>query len=166
VQRDLPSGAELCRDHLHSLLNDETVCLRALEQLLQDEHAVLAAQNVAAVERIAVTRQEKMGALARIEEQRRGLCTLHGYTADWHGLESLLQWCDPEGSLLATLRECAQLALRCRDHNDRNGTMVAARLKQVEGMLSALGVPVARPVTYGPTGSASVQGYKRELGAA
>jgi len=127
---------------------------------------VLGAKNVAAIERTALTRQEMVGGLARIEEQRRGLCTMHGYTPDWVGLESLMRWCDPEGSLLPRLRECARLAVRCRDLNDRNGTLVAARLKQVEGQLAALGGPSNQPVTYGPKGSAATGHVKRDLGAA
>jgi flagellar biosynthesis/type III secretory pathway chaperone len=166
MARDCPPGAELCRDHLQTLLSDETAALQELERLLQAEHAVLAAQNVAAIERIALTRQEKIGALAQIEAQRRGLCTLHGFSADWLGLEGLLQWCDPEGSLLPRLRECAQLAVRCRDFNDRNGTLVGARLRQVQSMLATLGVQGAKPDGYDPKGSATKHGYKRELGAA
>jgi flagellar biosynthesis/type III secretory pathway chaperone len=92
-----------------------------------------------------------MGDLARTEEQRRSLCTMHGYTPDWMGLESLMSWCDAEGTLLSRLRECAQRAMRCRDLNIKNGTLVAARMKQVEGMLQAL-TNAPKPVTYGPGG--------------
>ncbi len=166
MKTDRTEGAELCREQLRVLLTEETESLRELETLLLREHEVLGAGNVAAIERIAVTRQERMGALARIEEHRRGLCSAHGYTADWLGLEGLMQWCDPAGSLLVKLRECAALAVRCRDLNDRNGTLVAARLKQVEGMLAALGGPTRATVTYGPKGSPTSAGIKRELGAA
>jgi flagellar biosynthesis protein FlgN len=158
--------ADICREHLGNLLTEEIDALRDLEELLVREHDVLGAKNVAAIERIALVRQEMMGALARIEEQRRSLCTMHGYTPDWVGLESLMQWCDADGTLLHRLRECARRATNCRDLNNRNGTLVAARLKQVEVMLAALTGGPNQPVTYGPKGTAPRQPRSRELGAA
>jgi len=155
-----------CREHLRSLLAEETAALRELEELLTREYDVLGAKNVAAIERTALIRTEMMGGLARIEEQRRSLCTSHGYSADWIGLESLMQWCDREGTLLHLLRECAQRATNCRDLNNRNGVLVQARLKQVEGLLAAL-TPSTQPVTYGPRGSTGPIGRRsRALGAA
>lgn len=145
---------EVCREHLGSLLTEEVVALRELEDVLVREHDVLGARNVAAIERTALVRAQMMGDLARTEEQRRSLCTLHGYTPDWMGLESLMSWCDPQGSLLSRLRECAQRAMRCRDLNVKNGTLVAARMQQVESMLQALTSGANEPVTYGPNGMA------------
>jgi flagellar biosynthesis/type III secretory pathway chaperone len=148
------ADVEVCREHLGTLLTEETAALRDLEGLLDREYDVLNAKNVAAIERAALARLEKMGYLARTEEQRRHLCTMHGYTPDWIGLESLMQWCDPEGTLLSVLRECARLATRCRDMNNRNGTLVAARLQHVEGMIAALTpARAATAVTYGPKGT-------------
>jgi flagellar biosynthesis/type III secretory pathway chaperone len=162
-----------CREHLGALLTEETAALRDLEELLLREYDVLGAKNVAAIERTALVRAQMMGGLARIEEQRRSLCTSHGYTADWVGLESLMQWCDRDGTLLHLLRECAKRATNCRDMNNRNGTLVQARLKQVEGLLAALtpaaagAAAAAQPVTYGPKGSPGPAGRRsRELGAA
>lgn len=157
-----------CREHLGALLAEETAALRDLEELLLREYDILGAKNVAAIERTALLRAQMMGGLARIEEQRRSLCTTHGYTADWVGLESLMQWCDRDGTLLHLLRECAKRATNCRDLNNRNGTLVQARLKQVEGLLAAL-TPAAgaQPVTYGPKGATGSAGRRsRELGAA
>lgn len=156
---------EVCRDHLGLLLSEEIDALRELEDLLLREHDVLGAQNVAAIERAALVRQQMMGDLARTEEQRRSLCTLHGHSPDWVGLEKLMQWCDPEGSLLSRLRECAQRAIRCRDLNDRNGVLVAARLKHVTGLLNALTGGASQPVTYGPKGSAPKANRSHEWGA-
>ncbi len=158
--------ADACRDHLGILLNEEIEALRELEDLLNREYDVLGAKNVAAIERTALIRQQKMGDLARTEEQRRQLCTLHGYTPDWIGLESLMQWCDPEGTLLSRVRECARRATRCRDLNNKNGTLVAARLKQVEGLLAALTPGRAEPVTYGPKGSTPNVNRSHEWGRA
>jgi flagellar biosynthesis/type III secretory pathway chaperone len=169
VEPDVRCGSDdpdVCRDYLAVLLGDETTALGELEELLKREHDVLVAQNIAAIERISRVRQEMMGSLARTEEQRRTLCAMHGHTPDWLGLERLMQWCDPQGSLLSLLRECAQRATRCRDANDRNGTLVTARLKQVEGMLAALTGGSDKPMTYGPKGAAAITHRSRELGAA
>jgi flagellar biosynthesis protein FlgN len=162
VSGGLDSG--VCREHLRTLLTEEVDALRELEELLIREYDILGAKNVAAIERSALVRQEKMGHLARTEEQRRQLCTLHGYTPDWVGLESLMQWCDPEGTLLSRLRECARRASRCRDLNDKNGTLVAARLKQVEGMLATLTGGASQPMTYGPKGAAPKVNRSHEWG--
>jgi flagellar biosynthesis/type III secretory pathway chaperone len=77
---------------------------------------------------------------------------MHGFSADRAGLESLIAWCDSQGTLLPRLRDCAERAVRCRDLNDRNGIVVAVRLKRVEGMLGALTGRPSRSDTYGPRG--------------
>jgi flagellar biosynthesis protein FlgN len=159
------TNLEVCREHLGTLLTEEGDALREFEALLEREYDLLIAQNVAAIERTAVVRQQMLGGLARTEEQRRFLCTMHGYTPDWLGLESLMWWCDPDGTLLARLRECAQCAARCRDLNEKNGTLVAARLQQVEGMLNALTGGASRAVTYGPNGRAPRANRSHEWGA-
>jgi len=165
----VPTGLDpdLCREHLGTLLTEEIDALHELEDLLKREYDVLGAKNVAAIERTALIRQQKMGDLARTEEQRRQLCTLHGYSPDWIGLESLMQWCDPQGTLLSRLRECARRAVRCRDLNDKNGVLVAAHLKQVNGMLAALTAGASQPaVTYGPKGAAPKANRSHEWGRA
>jgi flagellar biosynthesis/type III secretory pathway chaperone len=155
---------DVCREHLGTLLTEEVDALRELEELLKREYDMLGAKNVAAIERTALVRQQKMGDLARTEEQRRQLCTMHGYTPDWLGLESLMQWCDPEGTLLSQLRECARRASLCRDLNVKNGTLVAARLQQVEGMLGALTGGTSQAVTYGPKGATPKTNRSHEWG--
>jgi flagellar biosynthesis/type III secretory pathway chaperone len=165
--RSESTDADICREYLGALLTEESDALGELEELLKREHDVLGAKNVAAIERTALIRQQMIGALARTEEQRRSLCAMHGHSPDWLGLERLMQWCDPEGTLMSRLRGCAQRAVRCRDLNDRNGTLVSARLKHVEGLLAALTGGATQAVTYGPKGSTAFSLHpKRELGAA
>ncbi|MDE2263478.1 MAG: flagellar export chaperone FlgN, partial [Gammaproteobacteria bacterium] len=95
----------VCREHLTTLLREESELLAQLEELLARESRVLETSDIQALESTTRARQERMGALARLEEQRRSLCSLHGYSADRTGLEALMAWCDPEGSLLSRLRE-------------------------------------------------------------
>jgi flagellar biosynthesis protein FlgN len=158
----------VCREHLTTLLREETALLGELEELLQRESGILETSDIQALETTTRARQERVGALARIEEQRRSLCALHGFSADRAGLEGLMAWCDSEGTLLPRLRECAERAVRCRDLNDRNGIVVGAKLKRVEGMLGALTGRPTRFDTYGPRGYGSKPGGRpgRVLGAA
>jgi flagellar biosynthesis/type III secretory pathway chaperone len=158
---------EVCREHLGTLLREESQLLGDLEALLAEESRVLETSNIQVLETTTRARQERMGALASIEEQRRSLCAAHGFSADRAGLEGMMTWCDSEGRLLSRLRDCAERAVRCRDLNDRNGIVVAARLKRVEGMLDTLTGRPTRSDTYGPkgyTGSNTRPG--RVLGAA
>jgi flagellar biosynthesis protein FlgN len=156
----------VCREHLAGLLDEEVAALGELEELLKREHEVLASEDVDALETTARSRQERVGALARIEEQRRSLCSMHGHSPDLAGLERLITWCDPKGSLMSRLRECAERVARCRDLNDRNGAMVGARLKRVEGLLGILTGRADRADTYGPRGSTAAARPGRVLGAA
>lgn len=159
--------AGVCREHLTTLLREESELLAQLEDLLACESRVLETSDVQALETTTRARQERMGALARIEEQRRSLCALHGFSADKAGLDGMMTWCDGEGGLLSRLRECAERAVRCRDLNDRNGIVVGARLKRVQGMLDALTGRPTRSDTYGPKGHGAANTRPgRVLGAA
>ncbi|MGB6488791.1 MAG: flagellar protein FlgN [Steroidobacteraceae bacterium] len=157
----------VCREHLTTLLREESALLAELEELLQRESGILESSDIQALETTTRARQERVGALARIEEQRRSLCALHGFSADRAGLEGLMAWCDSQGTLLPRLRECAERAVRCRDLNDRNGIIVGTKLKRVEGMLGALTGRPSRFDTYGPRGYGKAEGRPgRVLGAA
>ena len=46
--------------------------------------------------------------------------------------------CDPKMTVRKQWQECLVLATQCRDLNERNGMLVAARLKRVEGLLSVV----------------------------
>lgn len=157
---------DVCREHLAEVLAEEAALLTELHSLLEREFEVLGTRDAVALEKAVLARQERMGALARIEEHRRGLCSMHGYSPDYAGLERLLVWCDPHGTLVSRLRECARRAADCRDLNDRNGTLVQAKLKRVEGLLGALTGRPARADTYSPNGSTAPTRPGRVLGAA
>jgi flagella synthesis protein FlgN len=156
----------VCRETLSGMLVEEAGLLAQLEDLLEREQEVLKAKDVAAINATALERQERIGALARLEEQRRSLCALHGQTADLRGLEKVMAWCDPKGTLVPRLRDCAERAAKCRDLNDRNGTLVNARLKRVEGLLNVLTGRVNSVHTYGPKGACGPSRSSRVLGAA
>jgi flagellar biosynthesis/type III secretory pathway chaperone len=158
---------DVCREHLADVLAEEAALLSELQGLLEREFEVLASKDPVALEKAVLARQERVGALARLEEQRRAFCSMHGYSPDYAGLEKLLVWCDPRGTLVSRLRECAKRAADCRDLNDRNGKVVATKLKRVEGLLEALNRrPSATADTYSSNGSTSPTRPGRVLGAA
>jgi flagellar biosynthesis/type III secretory pathway chaperone len=141
--------ASLTREHLARLLAEENAALIEFESLLEREHAALKSRDIDALEALAGSRQASVTRMLKLEDERHGLCSMLGYDADLTGLARLIAWCDPRRSMAAACDERATRARRCRDLNDRNGILVGAQIKRVEGMLGAItGVPAQR--TYGP----------------
>jgi flagellar biosynthesis/type III secretory pathway chaperone len=142
--------ASLTRDHLGRLLGEENAALAEFESLLDREHGALKSRDIDTLESLADTRQENVVRLLKIEEERRSLCSMLGFEQDLAGLAKLVAWCDPTRTLAKRHEECATRARRCRDLNDRNGVLVGAQIKRVEGLLGAItGAPV-QPTGYGP----------------
>lgn len=142
-----------CRDHLAKLLSEECEQLARLETLLEREHEMLLADDVEQLERAGDARQACVAELLRLEDERQSLCRMLNVPGDSNGLERLLRWCDPTGSLAARWGDCAQRAARCRDANLRNGALVTARLKRVEGLLGVLTGRPQQAQVYGKQGS-------------
>ena len=149
--------ADLCRENVEHLLRDECNLLAQLETLLDKEHAHLVDNDIEALERAGVARQTCMSALLRIEDERRSLCKMAGRSTDPRGLLDLLTWCDPKNTLQKRWSEYNDRAQRCRERNDRNGLLVAARLRRVEGMLNIITGRDRAPATYGPQRTAYAQ---------
>ena len=144
----------LTRESVATLLSQEISFLNRLADLLAHEHTLLVANDVDSLDKAMQERQVVVGQLLDIEEERRSMCRAHGKTADVHGLEQLLAWCDPRGTLKPRMAESAKSASRCREMNDRNGALVQARMKHVQGLLSAItGQSPEAPATYGPKGA-------------
>jgi flagellar biosynthesis/type III secretory pathway chaperone len=143
----------LCRETLAAFLTQEVSLLNELAVLLEREHALLVANDVDTLDKAMQERQVVVGRLLQIEEERRALCRSHGRSADVAGLEQLLAWCDPRGTLKPHMTNSADGAIRCRALNDKNGALVVARMRRVEGLLGALtGQRPEAPSTYGPKG--------------
>lgn len=145
--------AVACRSQLERLLRDETVLLEVLEQQLDTEHALVKADDIEGLEQAGGARQDTVMKLMRLEDERRQLCGLLGKDAGPEGVAAVLRWCDPQGTLSDDYHRCSMQAQRCREHNDRNGALVAARLKKVSSMLGALTPASAAGGLYGPRGS-------------
>jgi flagellar biosynthesis/type III secretory pathway chaperone len=138
-------------------MSEETRLLKQLESLLDDELNHLNSNDIDALENAGAQRQSCTGELVRVEEERRSLCRMSGKSADLKGLEELIRWCDPTGTLQPHWELCAEHATRCRERNDRNGLVVAARLKRVEGMLNIITGRDQKTTTYGPQATAYSQ---------
>jgi flagellar biosynthesis/type III secretory pathway chaperone len=166
----MPIDTKVCYEQMATLLAAEADALARLEELLRQEHEVLGQNDVTALERTSSARQEQISALANIEEQRRALCRTQGFTTDAKGLRELIATCDSMGNLSVQLNRCTERATRCRQLNERNGAVVAARLKRVEGLLGILTGRGDEVPTYGPQGSPQGAGSGsrsgRVLGAA
>jgi flagellar biosynthesis protein FlgN len=144
----------VCRESLATLFSEEASSLTELAGLLEREHALLVANDVENLEKAMQERQVVIGRLLHVEDERRSMCRAHGRSADVKGLEELLAWADPRGALKARMAECAKGATRCRELNDKNGALVMARMRRVEGLLGALTGQVREaPATYGPKGA-------------
>jgi flagella synthesis protein FlgN len=152
--------AALTREHLARLLSEENGALAEFEALLDREHAALKTRDIDELEALANARQNSVTRLLKLEDERRSVCSMLGYDTDLSGLAKLIAWCDPRRSLAGAYEECAQRARRCRNHNDRNGILVGAQIKRVEGLLGAI-TGVSAPRAYGPRGS---NGYANTAG--
>lgn len=143
----------VCREHLNKLLAEEGSALVRLEGLLDREHELLVANDVEELERAGEARQACIAELMHIDDERRSLCKMMSLPTDVTGLERLLAWCDPSGSLQQRWAECAERAGRCRAANDRNGALVTARMKKVEGLLDVITGRATQTRTYGKQGT-------------
>jgi len=154
--------AALTRDTLGRLLAEENAALAEFEQLRDREHTALKSRDIDSLESLADTRQENVVRLLKIEEERRSLCSMLGFEQDLTGLAKLIAWCDPNQTLVRRHEECATRAGRCRDLNDRNGVLVGAQIKRVEGLLGAITGTDNKNKGYGPRGAA--QSYSAGTG--
>ena len=142
----------VCKEHLSKLISEETKTLTRLEGLLGKEHEYLVANDIEALDRAGEERQACIGDLVRVDDDRRTLCRMLNLPSDKSGLERMLKWCDPSSMLQSRIADCAERAGRCRNLNDRNGALVTARLKRVEGMLDVVTGRANQPKVYGRQG--------------
>ncbi len=150
--------AALTRDTLGRLLAEENGALGEFESLLDREYGALTSRDIDALENLSEARQTNVVKLLKIEEERRSLCNMLGFGTDLVGLSKLIAWCDPLRSLHSRYEECATRAKRCRELNDRNGILVGAQIKRVEGLLGAMTGSTAEPRGYGPRGQSNPYG--------
>jgi flagellar biosynthesis/type III secretory pathway chaperone len=150
--------ANVCRSQLERLLQDEAAFLATLEQQLEAEFGLLKANDIEGLELASNARQETVMRLLRLEDERRQLCRLLGKGDDQAAMAALVAWCDPTGTLAETYQRCATQAQRCREQNNRNGALVAARLQRVSKLLDTMNGKPSSSTTYGPQGARDPDG--------
>jgi flagellar biosynthesis/type III secretory pathway chaperone len=143
---------KVCREHLERLVTEETAALKRLQMLLDTEHEYLVVNDLEELDRAGDARQVCIGELLRIEDERKSLCRMMNLPTDPTGIDRLLNWCDRSNALKRRWAECTALATECRNRNDRNGALVSARLKRVEGLLNVLTGRANQPKVYGKQG--------------
>lgn len=156
----------LTRQHVEQLLGDEWRNLAQLEDLLTKEHELLESGNVEAIEAASNARQECISGLLRIDDERRTLCRMLGFDADAEGLGRLMRWCDPANGLATKWSACLEKAGRCQQLNQRNGALVTARLRRVEGLLGVLTGSNRATSVYSAQGGISRQAAGHSLAQA
>jgi flagellar biosynthesis protein FlgN len=144
-----------CREKMSKLIFEESTGLAQLMQLLEHEHGLLVACDAVALGAAINERQRCVGRIARVDDERRAMCRARNLTLDAQGLESLLRWCDPAGTLAARWAECAAAASRCRMLNDRNGALVGTQLQHVRARLGTLIQSSRETLTYRRNGGYS-----------
>ena len=145
--------ATVCRSQLERLLQDETNSLQLLERQLDAEFGMLKADDIEGLEQASAARQDTVAKLLRLEDERRQLCRLLGKGDDQIAMLALLSWCDPAGTLADAYQRCATQAQLCREQNNRNGALVAARLQRVSKLLDTMNGNAPSSTTYGPHGA-------------
>ena len=152
-----------CRERMSRLIAEESSALAQLCELLEHEHGLLATGDVVNLEAAINERQRCVGRISRIDAERRALCNALNLSLDAAGLEKLLRWCDPEGTLSSRWAECAAAATRCRMLNDRNGALVSTQLQHVRARLGTLLQSTRETLTYRRNGAYSQGGVGRVL---
>lgn len=134
----------LTRENLEQLLAVEAKALAQLDELLDQEHRMITADNIEGLEQTGAAREICITDLLKIDAERLSLCRLAGLSADHVGLNQLLNWCDPQGTLQTRWEQSVATISHCRSLNERNGALVNTRLKRVEGLLDTLNGPQVR----------------------
>jgi flagellar biosynthesis protein FlgN len=157
----------LVADHMRDLLGQEAVLLSQLEALLEKESDALRGDDLAAMERVGAERHRCVETLMSIDSERRIACRMMGLGEDGQQFESLLDRCDGTGALKSRWHAGLEIAARCKDRNERNGAVVAAKLRRVEALLMTVrgGQDQVAPV-YGAGGMRNVTARGFELGCA
>jgi flagella synthesis protein FlgN len=142
---------EAVRRQLERWVGEESQLLAQLEDLLHTEQATLRQDNIEALEDVSRSRQRCVLQLSRLDAERAEVCRRLSLGVGRSGVAQLSAWSDPAGTLERRWLANLELARRCRDINDGNGAIVAARLAHVRQLLGGLR-GTAPPPVYSASG--------------
>lgn len=154
---------QTCRAQMGRLIQEESAALAELAVLLDSEFTHLKGNDVESLSDAMRQRHKCVARILKVDDERRSLCRSLGRPHDLKGLEALMAWCDPQGTLVAAWAQCMRAAGDCRALNDRNGAMAGARLQNVQARLGALIDGRRETVTYGPRGTCAVASVRQGL---
>jgi flagellar biosynthesis/type III secretory pathway chaperone len=154
---------QTCRAQMSRLIQEETTALGELAILLDREYTHMSANDVDALGEAMRERHKCVARILKVDDERRILCRTLNRPHDLKGLEALLLWCDPQGTLAGAWGRCTAAAIKCRSLNDRNGALAGARLQNVQARLGVLIDGRRETVTYGPRGTCSVAAARSGL---
>jgi len=154
---------QTCREQMKRLIQEETTALGELAELLELEYTHLKTSDVESLGSAMRRRHQCVARILKVDDERRALCRMLGRPHDLKGLEGLMAWCDPQGTLAPAWAACTAAATQCRGLNDRNGALAGARLQNVQARLGMLIDGRRETVTYGPRGTCSVAAQRHGL---
>jgi flagella synthesis protein FlgN len=130
---------------IRTLIGEQIRCAEAMLEVLARESEALAAGKQDLLARATDAKAEIVTALERLESRRREVAhTGNAADADWQKLRELIA--------------------RCKEQNQKNGTLLKARADNVRIALKAL--RGGEPELYGATGRTPPRGDARPLGTA
>ena len=92
---------QTCRAKIARLIQEETTALGELAVLLEREFTHLKDSDVEALGGAMRERQQCVLRILKVDDERRELCRALGRPFDLKGLEALIAWCDPQGTLVS-----------------------------------------------------------------
>jgi flagellar biosynthesis protein FlgN len=138
-------NAEPQQASLNAVLGEQIRCAEAMLETLTRESAALADGDHDALELATAAKTKLVDALEKLELQRRQVAPQDGAAeGEWQRLKDLV--------------------VRCKEQNQRNGTLLKARAENIRVALRAL--RGSEPELYGATGRTPSQSDARPLGTA
>ncbi|HEY2418490.1 MAG TPA: flagellar protein FlgN [Steroidobacteraceae bacterium] len=151
--------------YLNRILAEEARLLGEFERVLRQETEIVRGEDTAAIERIGDQRHSYVDTLTRLDAERAEACRMFSFGNGRDALERLFQWADSSGALQRQWLTNLELARRCKNANDQNGAIVAAKLGRVQQLLGKLRGASAPPV-YSAKGARYGDLGLRDLGRA
>lgn len=154
------------RQRLANLLQQEQLSASRLLTALEQQHQSLVESEPAQIEANAKTSYNCIQELEELEKKRNALAARLNYSGDNSGMEELIRWCDYDGTLGIQWRKLLDLARRCRDCNQVNGTVVDINRRRVRQALGILRGQQSDAELYGRSGQSAPDALSRPLAKA
>lgn len=148
------------------LVETETACAERLLEVLEQEHRALLARDTAALERAG---EDKVPLLRELEQRlaaHEGFLKALRLPPGKAGNLALLERLTAPGEERKLWQRLQEVAALCRDHNERNGAILAASRARVRRSLEILRGPPEATRTYGKGGETRHAGQCQILGRA